>query len=451
MNELRRDSVADRNDTAQSVTTLRQDVADLQAGVSNNRASIETLQRTCEHDHTDKDGHSMAIQPPTGVKARFAPGWAYLTVAPKNGHSIEVEYSTDDSTSWHAASTFGAEYLVPMYNDPRRTEWRARYKRAESVSTWTTGKVGSPDFFQEDSDHKPNPDPTPDTPPAAPNGVQVTAEDATAGTARIEWSQTGTVDHWEVKTGSGEFQPASGRDYVLRNLTPGTAYEVQVRAVGKGNSGLLYSPATTHRFVFQADVKPDPDPDTTVATPRNVRAHCIAPTSTKLEWDRDPVVHEYEVWLDAAQNAAQRTQDTLVSVKGLKPETQYTAHVVAHTADGRKSQPGSIVFKTGSPEPAPDPDPDVDVKADWPAPDLMVWPIENGKVRATWDDPDDGSKPKSAMGYPFWHVSVDQRTWYFTKTREFEFEVAPGAEVMFSVYGVWDNTLTAIATKGAAL
>ena len=48
-------------------------------------------------------------------------------------------------------------------------------------------------------------------------------------------------------------------------------------------------------------------------------------------------------------------------------------------------------------------------------------------------------------------MSLDGRTWFFTRERQFEFDVNPGAQVMVSVYGVWDNTLTHIATKGVAL
>src|SRR5690606_26053227 len=199
------------------------------------------------------------------------------------------------------------------------------------------------------------------------------------------------------------------------------------------------------------DPEPDPEPDEAPAAPRNVRAHCITHQSSKVEWDRDPAVHEYEVWLAGAEDAAQRTQDTIVTVTGLKPLTSYTAIVVAYSRSGKASAPGTVQFRTGSAEPAPEPDPDVDTAADWPAPELQVWPLENGKVRASWVDPDDGQKPKGQMGYPYWHVSLDQKTWFFTRSREYEFEVAPGGEVFVSVYGVWDNNLTAIATRGVAL
>ena len=309
----------------------------------------------------------MPITPPSGLRARFASGWAYVSVPSQPGMSVEVEYSVHGAP-FHPCAKGGADYLVPLYQAGTniRTQWRARYTRGGQASEWTTGEAWAPDGFMEDAHAHPEPDPDPEPEP---------------------------------------------------------------------------------------DPEPDPDPvpDEAPAAPRNVRAHCITHQSTKIEWDRDPAVHEYEVWLDGHRDAAQRTQDTIVTVTGLKPLTSYTAIVVAYSRSGKASAPGTVQFRTGSAEPAPDPDPDVDTAADWPAPDLMVWPLENGKVRASWVDPDDGQKPKGQMGYPYWHVSLDQKTWFFTRERQYEFEVAPGGEVFVSVYGVWDNTLTAIATKGVAL
>ena len=304
----------------------------------------------------------MPVSAPTGIQARFAAGWAYLTVPPSSGAVVEVEAFLNDE--WVVAHRYGSEYLVQMYADGSPTEWRARYVVGDQPGPWRTGRVAFPDSFIEDGGTSPDPDPGP---------------------------------------------------------------------------------------------KPDPDPGPTPdpvpgppSAPRNVRAHCITDTSTKIEWDRDPTVMEYEVWIAPHRDAAPRTGSTLVTVSGLTQATEYTAVVVAHNAHGASPE-GRVQFRTGVPEPEPDPDPDVDVDADWPAPELMVLPLEGGKVRATWTDPDDGTKPTKDMGYPYWHVSLDQKTWYFTKERQIEFTVNPDAQVMVSVYGVWDNTLTRIATKGVSL
>jgi len=388
----------------------------------------------------------MAITPPSGIKARFANAWAYLTVERRSGCSIEVQQGHDGQ--WEAAVLWGSEWPIAMYADGRPTQWRARYMRSGNTSAWTTGTVAYPDTFTEhdDSNPAPGPDPSP-VPPAAPVGLRTTG--FTASEATVAWDMVDdTVDYWHVRfTGDANWRRSMLPEWTFGGLEPGHTYEWEVKAV----RGTLESTASSASFTFGDKPEPDPVPDETVGTPRNVRAHCITHQSTKVEWDRDPSIHEYEVWIDGAGDAAQRTQDTIVTVTGLTPLTSYTAHVVARTADGRTSAPGSIAFTTGSAEPAPVPDPDVDTDAEWPAPELMVWPLEGGRVRATWTDEDDGTKPKREMGYPFWHVSLDQKTWYFTRERQYEFEVLPGTEVMVSVYGVWDNTLTAIATKGVAL
>ena len=269
----------------------------------------------------------MAITPPSGVRARFAGSWAYLSAPTQPGMTVEIEFSAHDAP-FHPCAKHGAEFLVPMYaaGTGIKTQWRARYKRGDQASEWTTGDVWAPDGFSENTHQQPvPPDPIPDPKPPHP--------------------------------------------------------------------------------VPEPD--PDPVPDGKPSTPQNVRAHCITHNSTKVEWDRDPKVTEYEVWIGGNRDSAQRTKDTLVTVTGLLPNTHYTAHVVAH-ANGHQSEPGSIGFRTGTAEPPPITDPDTDTAAEWPAPDLMVWPLEGGKVRATWTDPDDGTKPKKDMGYPFWHVSLEQ-------------------------------------------
>ena len=305
----------------------------------------------------------------------------------------------------------------------------------------------------------------------APTGITATSRGG--GWHTVSWDPVPGADYYESwHEGEGHPTQLATPTSALLAIAAGTRRFTRVRNV-VGNLASTWVTVTldAHGVIVDLDgepapdptppkpppkpdpVPPKPDPTPPAAAPgrpRNVRAHCITHQSTKVEWDRDPVVHEYEVWIDGSPDEAQRTADTLVSVTGLKPTTRYTAKVVAHNPHG-SSEPGEIVFTTGRDEPAPEPDPDVDVAAEWPAPALVVWPLEGGKVRATWTDPDDGRKPKKEMGYPFWHVSLDGTTWYFTRDRQYEFEVLPGAEVMVSVYGVWDNTLTAIATKGVAL
>lgn len=294
--------------------------------------------------------------------------------------------------------------------------------------------------------------PPPEQPPNPPTGLRVTSTEPEYASVSVVWNQQDDADYFEVLLDNvfPRYRKANSAEYTFSDLTDGQTYTWRVRAVRKASGGkLLRSTAASSEFTYEGE-KPPPPP-TPVPRPRNVRAHCISHNSTKVEWDLDAQVIEYEVWLGGAEEAAQRTQDTLVTISGLTSNTSYTAYVVAYDEDGRSSEPGSVAFKTGLPEPPPDEDPDADTAADWPAPRLEVVPTQNGRVRATWDDPATSEKPTSGMGFPFWHVSLDQRTWYFTRERQYEFDVGHGGELFVSVYGVWDNTLTGIATQGVAL
>lgn len=297
-----------------------------------------------------------------------------------------------------------------------------------------------------------DPTPPPVVPPKPPENLRLVSSEIEQGIANVAWDKAADADYWEVllENHYSNYRRADGPLYTFHDLTKGARYSWRVRAVRNVPGGTpLTSGPTRSEFTFGSD---DPKPPPVVPDkPQNVRAHCITHQSTKIEWDRDPAVHEYEVWIDGQEEAAQRTQDTIVTILGLQQQKSYTARVVAYTLDGQKSEPGSVHFVTGKPEPDPDPDPETETKPEWQAPALTVWPVEGGKVRASWDDPALPQKPVADMGYPFWHVSLDQQTWFFTRERHHEFEVTQGGEVMVSVYGVWDNTLTAIATKGVAL
>lgn len=293
--------------------------------------------------------------------------------------------------------------------------------------------------------------PPPEQPPQNPTGLRLVSTDPAYASASVAWTAAADAEFWEVEL-EGVFprpRKANAAEYTFSDLAENTLYGYRVRAVRTGAGGkLLRSGWARGEFTYQGSKPPPPEP---VPTPRNVRAHCISHNSTKVEWDLDASVIEYAVWLVGAEDAAQRTQDTLVTLRGLTSNTSYTAYVVAYDENGRSSEPGSVTFKTGVPEPPPDEDPDTDTAADWPAPRLEVVPTQHGRVRATWDDPATSEKPTSGMGFPFWHVSLDQRTWYFTRERQYEFDVGHGGELFVSVYGVWDNTLTGIATQGVAL
>lgn len=302
----------------------------------------------------------------------------------------------------------------------------------------------------------------PETPPAPPSGLHVVSTDPEYASVTVGWHPQGDADYWEVLLDDvyPRYRRANSTEYVFSDLTDGTQYSYRVRAVRKSpTSGkLLRSAPTRGHFTYDGHTPPPVGPQ----PPRNVRAHCITDTSTKVEWDLDAGVYEYRVWIEGMEDAAQTTQGSLVTVVGLSQATAYTALVTARDRAGNESRPGSVWFRTGIPEPDPDPDPEVPTEPDWPAPTLMIEPLEGGRARATWDDPPEGTppgiytpspgrKPTGAMGYPFWHVSTDQATWFFTRDRQHEFEIPRSGEVQVSVYGVWDNTLTGIATKGVAL
>ncbi|WP_051110236.1 NHL repeat-containing protein [Saccharomonospora halophila] len=105
----------------------------------------------------------MPIPRPEGLHARFTPGWAFLSVPPRPGCTIEVQEHVDGG--WAPTAVRGAEHLVQMYAASAiRTEWRARYVTPDAAGPWTTGHVRSPDTFDVD-----RADPPPPTPPPSPH------------------------------------------------------------------------------------------------------------------------------------------------------------------------------------------------------------------------------------------------------------------------------------------
>src|SRR5690606_30277164 len=354
---------------------------------------------------------------PTGITARFDGGWCFVTV-PAGPAPTQVQAQLNGA--WQDAPQHGTEWLVAVYaTHTISTPWRARYGTGE----WTTGKATYPNTFHIDGAQDPvvppNPDPGPSPdddgkpkpPPdrpqlAAPGNPRVTAQRPDQHQVDVAWDPVTGAAGYEVQLHPGMTRPrrVNGTTFTFPDLQPGT-YHWTVRAVDAGGH---HGAEATGEFQF-GEHQPDPDPGPTPdpggqrpEAPRNVRAHCVTFETTRIEWDRDPTVMEYEVWLDGQEDHAQHTQDTIVYVTGLQQNTPYVAKVRAHNAHGA-SEPGQVRFVTGVPEPAPDEDPDTETGADYPAPDLTVWPLEGGRVRATWKDPDnDGTgkpRPKGEEGY----------------------------------------------------
>lgn len=404
----------------------------------------------------------MSTPAPTGIQVLgHGGGWFTLSWQPvpsADPHGYESEYA------WGSGRRQVPESVM-FAVAPGTTDWcRVRNWVGGTPSGWVKATIDDKGTIValEGGDDQPEP------PPAAPSGLRVVRTDAAQGTVAVAWDYQPEADYWEVMLDGAysRWRKVHEPAHTFEDVQPDTTYRYQVRAIRRSATGApVPSFPTAAQFTLAGqpvppkpdpDPKPEPEPEpgpAAPATPTNVRAHCITHQSAKIEWDRDPAVMEYEVWVGGHRGESQHTAATLVTVNGLQPRTTYTAHVVAKNAHG-ESAAGQVTFTTGVAEPPPEVDPDIPTGADWDAPQLEVVPLENGRVRATWVDPpaQDGTpKPTAQMGYPFWHVSLDQRTWYFTRERVFEFDVQPGGEVFVSVYGVWDDTLTAIATKGVAL
>lgn len=394
----------------------------------------------------------MATPAPTGIQVLAHGGnWFTLSWQPvphPDNHGYESEYA------WGSGRRQAPESVMFAVAPGTRDWCRVRNWVGGTPSSWVKVTVDDKGAIValEGGDNQPEP------PPAAPTGLRVLRTDPTNGTAVVAWAHQPEADYWEVmlEGAYSRWRQATRPEHTFEDLHAGTNYRYQVRAVRRAATGapIPSSPTAGQVTLKEEPAPPNPDPDPVAPpAPRNVRAHCITHESAKIEWDRDPTVMEYEAWIGEHQGESQHTQATLVTVTGLKPRTTYTAYVVAKNAHGDSAR-GQVTFTTGVAEPPPEVDPDIPTGADWDAPQLEVMPLESGRVRATWIDPptqDGNAKPTAQMGYPFWHVSLDQRTWFFSRERMFEFDVQPGGEVFVSVYGVWDDTLTAIATKGVAL
>ncbi len=123
----------------------------------------------------------MSIPRPEGLRARFTPGWAFLSVPSRPGCRTEVQEHVDGT--WSPAAVRGAEHLVQVYAvSSIRTEWRARYVTSEAAGPWTTGRVRSPDIFEIDGDTSSHPAPHQDShSPTAPTKWTISTAAHTSG------------------------------------------------------------------------------------------------------------------------------------------------------------------------------------------------------------------------------------------------------------------------------
>src|SRR5690606_25111917 len=190
-----------------------------------------------------------------------------------------------------------------------------------------------------------------------PSGwVQATID--AQGTVAVAWDYQPEADYWEVMLDGAysRWRKVHEPAHTFEDVQPDTTYRYQVRAIRRSATGApVPSFPTAAQFTLAGQPvppKPDPDPKpepepgpAAPATPTNVRAHCITHQSAKIEWDRDPAVMEYEVWVGGHRGESQHTAATLVTVNGLQPRTTYTAHVVAKNAHG-ESAAGQVTFTT---------------------------------------------------------------------------------------------------------
>lgn len=387
----------------------------------------------------------MAFPTPRGIRARFAPGWAYLTVPTVPDYSLEVQGNVGGDDGWKPVEKWGTEYPLAMYADPRRTEWRARYKRSGANGEWTTGRVWHPDNFEEDSGGT---DPTP--PP--PTGLSVGDLDVPAGQATATWNGDPRAEFWRVRLHNvpgARWRVARHPEIRFGGLAEGETYSWDVLAVATDADGYEYeSEFTSGRFTFGDVEPPPPNP---LQPPQGLTVHCITTNSGKAEWHQDPAADDWEVWLDDDRNEAFLTTRTIVAIKDLAPDTWYQVNVVARqgapdTPGYRESVPATERFKTLADQEKPPPPPPP-IGGDLPAPtNLVVRADSPSSITATWTD----ERP-SVSEENFYYATVDGRRWDRINGSQARFEVQAGQAYTVSVFGVFGNRLTGIAQKAATV
>ena len=186
--------------------------------------------------------------------------------------------------------------------------------------------------------------PGPVVPPAPPTGL--TASNVTATAATLRWTApAGSVDHYDVYSGTSKVASTAGLTTAVTGLTPATDYTFTVRSVDAGGGVSAASAAVT---VHTLTAPPPPSaPGTPVAS-------AVTATTTTLTWPAamaggNPIVG-YDVY-SGLSKVASTTGALTATVTGLAPSTVYSFTVKAVDSIGQSSaaSPAAAVTTAAAP------------------------------------------------------------------------------------------------------
>lgn len=316
----------------------------------------------------------------------FAAGWAYLDVAQKPGHRIEVEYH--DGQDWLRPGTQGYHHLIPMYEwDTDGTSWRARYTRARDASAWTTGTVAYPDYFHIDPASggqagKPEAPQRISANPIGGSQVGISWLDTSDNPDGwlLQWRRTSahTPETRHINRGEVELE-AGRRNITLRDLHLNTEYTASVQAV-RGNAESDPASVTFHT-TGRTDGQWGP------ADPYNLQTTNVTATSVTLQWQQDdtPAVKYWQamgrVTGEQRGPANQHPESPTVTFTDLEPGTGYDFMVAARGWDLTYSGWARVQVRTLQEDERPE--------AGRPArPSGVAWEPGDTFIRLSWDPAD---------------------------------------------------------------
>ncbi len=180
-----------------------------------------------------------------------------------------------------------------------------------------------------------------DAPPSTPDGLAATAYGRTAG--QVQWQRStddrGAVPGYEiVRDGVVLAERADTLSIVEQDLEPGTSYVYGITAID--NAGQRSDTATVE-LVTRGDTDAAPGPD----APSDLDSQVYSRTAAELFWARPSTFGlSYEVSRDGA--SVRTTDGTSFFDDSLEGGTTYTFDVVAIDAEGRRSNPSTVMLTT---------------------------------------------------------------------------------------------------------
>ncbi|MCR4738377.1 MAG: fibronectin type III domain-containing protein [Bacteroidales bacterium] len=192
---------------------------------------------------------------------------------------------------------------------------------------------------------------TPPTPPtcATPTGLTVPASSITQTTATASWNAGGTETAWDLQykqhnaSNWGNAIPLTARTYNFTGLTPGTFYDVRVRANCGNNDVSDWTNAVTFQTQAQG---PGPEP---CSDPTNLNYTDVGTNSVVLDWTENGTSTSWTVYYQESGTSQWPTvtaNEHPYTLTGLQPATTYQAYVVANCDDGPSGVSNLVTFTT---------------------------------------------------------------------------------------------------------